>query len=292
MTFGEARDIDMVDYLSSIGYKPEKIKKNDYWYLSPLRNEKTASFKINRAINRWYDHGTGQGGNLIDFAILYHNCTIAELMQKLQQNISFQQRDFRHAKPISEENKIIILKDSKLNSFGLLNYLKERNIPFEIADQYCREIHYQLDGKTYYSIGFKNDAGGFELRNRYFKNSSRPKAITTFKNRSPKCAVFEGFFDFLSFMFLLPKQEVVHWDFCILNSLSFFKNSFGFLDRYSSIHLFLDNDPAGQNASRIALESNKKFVDESSLYTGYKDLNEWIVNIGRTSAIKEEPQPP
>ncbi len=46
----EARQMDMVAYLSALGYEPIKVRKFDYWYLSPLRDEKTASFKINRKI--------------------------------------------------------------------------------------------------------------------------------------------------------------------------------------------------------------------------------------------------
>ncbi len=58
---GEARQIDMVDYLAKAGYQPQRIRDNDYWYHSPLRNERTPSFKVNRKINRWYDHGIGKG---------------------------------------------------------------------------------------------------------------------------------------------------------------------------------------------------------------------------------------
>ena len=36
----------MIDYLSKLGYQPAKIKNNDYWYLSPLREERTPSFKV------------------------------------------------------------------------------------------------------------------------------------------------------------------------------------------------------------------------------------------------------
>ena len=42
---------------SVIRLPAKKINNNDYWYLSPLRNEKEASFKINRSKNTWYDHG-------------------------------------------------------------------------------------------------------------------------------------------------------------------------------------------------------------------------------------------
>jgi DNA primase len=66
----EARQMDIVSYLSTLGYEPAKIRNFDYWYLSPLRSEKTPSFKVNRKLNLWYDHGIGKGGNVIDFAIL------------------------------------------------------------------------------------------------------------------------------------------------------------------------------------------------------------------------------
>ena len=60
MNCAEANQIDMVDYLYSVGYLPQKINGNSYWYLSPLRSEKPASFKVNRAKNVWYDHGIGK----------------------------------------------------------------------------------------------------------------------------------------------------------------------------------------------------------------------------------------
>ena len=51
----EIRKTDMVQYLSRLGFEPKKIVRADYWYLSPLRNEKTPSFKINRSKNCWFD---------------------------------------------------------------------------------------------------------------------------------------------------------------------------------------------------------------------------------------------
>src|SRR5580765_8317906 len=86
-----ARQIDLVNYLESLDHHPQKVRGNDYWYLSPLRNEKTPSFKVNRKLNLWYDHGLGKGGNIIDFAVLYHNCTIGEFLQKVSSDFSFHQ---------------------------------------------------------------------------------------------------------------------------------------------------------------------------------------------------------
>ena len=61
LTSAEAKQINMLDYLTALGHHPEKIRNKDYWYLSPLREEKTPSFKVNRSLNAWYDHGIGKG---------------------------------------------------------------------------------------------------------------------------------------------------------------------------------------------------------------------------------------
>ena len=49
----------------------------------------------------------------------------------------------------------------------------------------------------------------------------------------------------------------------------------------NSIRLYLDQDTAGQNCSRYALSLSKKYKDESNLYQNHKDLNDWLVNVGK-----------
>ena len=73
----EVKNMYIVDYLSSLGFNPSGVSRNDYWYISPFGEEQTAPFKVNRSMNRWYDFGDGRGGNLIDFGILF---TIAMLL--------------------------------------------------------------------------------------------------------------------------------------------------------------------------------------------------------------------
>src|SRR4051812_34585069 len=91
MTIKEAREMDLVDYLSTLGHEPEKISGRNYWYRSPFREEKDPSFKVNRHLNRWYDFAEGKGGNLVDFGIVYHKCTITDFLQKISSgNISLQ----------------------------------------------------------------------------------------------------------------------------------------------------------------------------------------------------------
>jgi hypothetical protein len=213
----EARQVDLVSYLAQLGHHPVQVRHPNYWYLSPLREEKTPSFKINQKLNRWYDYGMGQGGNLIDFAIRYHGCTIRELLHSLKGNLSFPPPAPIQEKiqPAEKENPVTILRARPLWSFSLCRYLQQRSIPLELAKRYCQEISYQLNGKVQVAIGFKNDSGGYELRHPAFKASSSPKGITTFGNEAPEVAVFEGFFDFLSYLKIQPSPAPKQTDFLV-----------------------------------------------------------------------------
>ena len=68
MTIEEAKNIRLADYLHSLGYAPVKQQGVNLWYKSPFREETEASFKVNTEINKWYDFGLGQGGNIIALA--------------------------------------------------------------------------------------------------------------------------------------------------------------------------------------------------------------------------------
>ncbi|MCH5598017.1 toprim domain-containing protein [Niabella ginsengisoli] len=53
------------------------------------------------------------------------------------------------------------------------------------------------------------------------------------------------------------------------------------MQSYEIVHLYLDNDGAGDKFTTTARTSNSlQFFDERSLYSGYKDLNDWHRHIG------------
>ncbi|TXI87949.1 MAG: hypothetical protein E6Q36_06650 [Chryseobacterium sp.] len=130
-------------------------------------------------------------------------------------------------------------------------------------------------------MGFKNAEGGYELRNQYIKAASIPKAPTWVKNGADSLAVFEGFFDFLSYLTIHQNQATPPRDFLILNSTSFFEKHLSIMQEYRHSHLYLDNDKTGQRCTDIALKADKeKFKDERKLYQKYDDLNHWLTSIG------------
>lgn len=286
MTVKEAKEKDMVDYLATLGYFPQKVTGPNHWYLSPLHEEKTPSFKINRKLNRWKDFGDGRGGNLVDFGVIYHRCSVSDFLKKLEgpgASLS-PHRETKKAYADYDEKKaeITILRIGPIHSLPLIKYYRSRRIPDAIAKQFLSEITYSLYDKNYYALGFKTDAGGYELRNEYIKAASMPKGPTFIDNKAAELAVFEGFFNFLSYKAMVYQQEEPSRNFLILNSTSFFDLSLPKMQEHKQVHLYLDNDNTGQKCTTKALQLDKeKFLDERGLYAHHKDLNAWLTDIGR-----------
>ena len=280
----EIRDLDLVNYLASLGHEPRKIRGNDFWYLSPLRNERVPSFKVNRKINRWYDFGLGQGGNLIDFAIRYQGCSVGDFcstfaLRNKTETIGLMKR----TSACNPDNKIEIKEIVSLRSDGLLTYLRERRISIRIADFYCKEVRYRVGNTHFFSIGFPNRSGGFELRNAYFKSSSSPKDISLLKGSSDKLLVFEGFMDFLTFRTFHPELDESKRNFLILNSISLFERARNQMESHRYVGLYLDHDKAGLACTQQALSLSTCYHDESTMYKNFKDLNEWAMHVGKHS---------
>ncbi len=300
----QIKEMDMVDYLKSLGHQLQRTNGNDYWYLSPLREERTPSFKVNRQLNCWYDHSIGTGGNLVDFLLLYHHCTAKELLQRMNNSLSFHQpkqpivssvkdstntlatetkikgqNDPDSSPEREQKGGITIIGEKLLTNTFLLSYVRSRCIPVALAQIHLKEVHYELSRKPYYALGFRNDSGGYELRNKYFKGSTSPKDVTTIvpANSTEEISVFEGFFSFLSYLALGEKHPFPLTNVLVLNSLSLFHKNITKMEHYSKVHLYLDNDTAGNEVTARALQRSEKFRDERMIYGGYKDFNEWLV---------------
>lgn len=257
-------------------------------YLSPLRDENTISFSVNYDENVWYDHGIGEGGSIIDLVTRMDNCSVGEAIRRLEDN---GQSIIAQAAPITsshidrerqlspDKSRIEIVSAGKLEHPALIGYLRDRGIDPAIARRYCSEVRYQCgNGREYFAIGFRNDAGGWELRNPNFKGSSTPKNITSIRNGSDTVMVFEGFMDFLSYLSLKnnPSPTI---DTTVLNSVANLKKAIPFLESHRTVHAFLDNDDAGQKALaglRASLPASE-VVDQSTFYRQHKDLNEYLV---------------
>ena len=283
MNINDIKQIKLHDFLAAIGCKPVKQYGVNLMYLSPLRAEKHASFKVNTEINQWYDFGIGRGGNIIALAeLLYNSSDVSYLIHQIERNaLGSVLVSLPTVKPNAPQNSFENLQVLSITHPALINYLGERCIGIEIARTVCKELHFDTRGKHYFGIGFPNIAGGYEIRNPFFKGCIAPKDISHFYAEEPKnvCFVFEGFMDFLSFMTLRRKENdgLRRQDYLVLNSVSNIQKALERLSQYESILCFLDNDEAGRNAYlQLSKELGKSVTDASTLYNGYKDFNEYL----------------
>ena len=283
MEIQHIKQIAITNYLQQQGYAPARVQGIHYWYYSPLRNERTPSFKVNTERNQWYDFGSGEHGDIIDLVCALHRCTISEAIRLLSgaKQVALQEFSFGGERKISER-KLEILSAQPLSNPNLLRYLAARAIPLPIASAYCSEVLFRNMKRTHYAIGFANDALGWEIRNMYFKGCIAPKAITTIKRESDRLQIFEGFMDFLSWQTLHSSSTC---DAIVLNSLALLPRIQEKIKGYKQVESFLDNDDAGRKSFEVLKQFYPQIIDGSVRYRTYKDLNEWLVS---KSQLKEK----
>ena len=285
------------EYLARRGILP-RYERNGYgMYLSPLREERTPSFKVNYQKDLWYDFGIGEGGTLLALIMRLERCSRSEAFEHLQHategvvSLLATRICERYAVPTESPNSqpaLRILSDAPLRHPALLGYLASRGIVPGIAAAYCREVRYQVRSRCFFAIGFRNDCGDWELRSERFKGGSSPKHITTFDNRSDTVIAFEGFMDFLAYL-SLKHPERLRIDAAVLNSVVNLPKAIPFLSRHPVIHAFFDNDEAGRKTTSdlIRLCPRSEVIDQRLFYSGHKDVNDYL-----TARIKDRTQKP
>ena len=299
MTYEQIKSIPITHYLKSKGIYPIKKYSGYAMYKSPFRDEETASFKVDYNRNLWYDFGSGEGGSIIDLVMKLLNCSINQAINQLisladkqsfhqmvnqSDNQTGNQDSFFFHRDTLKRSGIITTDNKPLSHPKLLDYLTARKIDLDMAQLHCREIHYTINGRKYYAIGFANSAGGYELRNSLFKGCIVPKDLTHLRQdeKGVSCFVFEGFMDFLSLL-TIRKQLHPHLpntsrhDSIILNSATNLQKALPLLANYELIHVFPDNDKTGKNVLKVLQkELGNRVRDESHRYSNHKDLNEYL----------------
>ena len=266
------------EILATLGHYPTRKSEKEAWFLSPLRSETQASFSVSLIKNLWFDFGLGIGGNIIDLIMLMKSWSARETMEFLEKDIasfSFSPPDAAH---LSKEPELRILDVQIIQLQALIDYLHSRNIPFEIGRKYCRQVWYGFKGKRYFAIGLQNHLGGWELRNKYCKNSSSPKSFSFLKRNHKTLLITEGMFDFLS-LATMNENLIQHSDYIILNSLAFLERIKILIPQYEKVLIYLDNDPAGKKATTELLRLYYNVTDCSNSYKEYKDLNEKLIAV-------------
>ena len=293
MNIEQANGIPLTEILERLQVKPEKIRRGEYWYLSPLREEKTASLKVNANKNLWYDFGEGKGGDVVSFVCAYLKSTLEadsvhdalRWLTNMTGDIpcSNSQKVVRQEK---EKSRLVLKEISPIEHLLLMRYLKSRGISFPLAERYLKQLRlFNPDTKkSFFTLGFKNEDDGFEARNPFFKGCVGAKSITFIRGANTHeqgVHIFEGCMDFLS---ALEQQErkALNDDAIVLNSLSCFSLAIPYINNYGYRigYTWLDNDKAGAKTSAALAEFFKsqnqlKYKPMNTIYAPHKDVNAW-----------------
>jgi len=268
----QAKSISIIEILQKNGFEPQKMASNGTWFYSPFRNEKTASFFVDNK-NGFYDFGSGVGGDVIKLICELQKITFVESVKLLLQenNFSFVSPDtlIKHR----EKSEFTIEAIKPLNNKFFKEYLSKRKIDISIAQKYLNEVYYKTSPnqiKNFFGIGMENQSKGFEVKNcqteKYYCLGS--KDITIIKNPSfQSWSIFESMFDFLALLTNIASK--------ILSVPG---------PTTDNIFLFLDNDKAGNEATKQLIEhfsKSFKTFDCRYIYQNHKDFNEFLIIGGK-----------
>lgn len=299
----EAKKLNLPEIMSRLGYEPTSIKKggNEYWYNSPFRAEKDASFHTSYLGGKWIWNDFGDsGGTVIDFIMQHENyLTVSEALNfldrlyskvgdsiKSKPSFSFQQQFFKSSE--NEDSKELeFISSSKIKNPIILKYLtEERKINKGLALRYLEEVKYRnlSNQKEYFAFGIKNESGGYEVRvasDKYpFKSSLIKKDITLLKGFKTNgvANVFEGMTDYLSLLTML-KTNNLHGDSILMHSVNNYERTLSIIksNGYQSINTFLDNDKSGREyTAKFKSDLGDSVTNQNEQFLPFIDINEML----------------
>lgn len=308
MNSNQAKNIQITTYLEACGEKPAYIRGKEHWYHAFYRVDNNPSLKVDVEKNLWYDQGIKEGGDLIKLAQKKVKGNVSKALADIEKRVGkFDYKSssiVRHlskstpAKPTQGNLKLIGVAEIKDKS--LHDFLLKRCIIYEYLKPYVKQVSFRIgeEGYKQEAIGLQTKSNGYEIiKDHGFKSSvGGRKSITEINIKAGnKLAIFEGQFDFYSFLTNYRitdlKSSVI-----ILNSTALANQALEVLNSvgFSEIYLFLDNDVAGEKTkqeficrqSTINKNSSCVFKDKSSIYEGSNDYNEWWVKHCKTREKK------
>lgn len=266
----------------------KKIGKEEFF---GFQHQKTGSIAVNTQKNIWYDHSSGEGGDIIKACQKFENKSFFEAIETFKSILSVPISGLinqeRRPSNCSHIVNIDIVQDM-INHPYLINYLSQRGLNLSSLAGFAKQVHWSLGEKKFYAIGLKNINGGFSVRSSVFKGNLNENGISIFKvGKLPTSVkIFEGLIDFGSYRTLQPEQNYIAF---ILNStanltdkvIEKIKNNANILSlklrgAASLVHLYLDNDKAGRLASNKVLDKVECAEDRSYFYSDVNDLNDFL----------------
>lgn len=309
--------------LSALGILPagrkDIYRAGSFLYSAPYRDDSHPSLSVfcDHGTWRFKDHATGETGTNLDILVRLKVC------EDWMESVSFIAEHFLgatisgnrtntppmqapvHSVPSEtcHEHPGFILSVAPIAGSRAESYITDvRRIPIEVAGRYLSFIKYNYPhrpaDKALFAIGWPTVKGGWALRwaadivdgngKKLGKTFVGPGGPSFFPvesgHRSTVCTVFEGVFDFLSFIVISGGSQTC--DAILANSTENVDVILTELSRYAAIHCFFDNDNAGRNAFSKVRSAIPCAVDRSGSYAGSNDVNDFFRSGGTFYAFK------
>ena len=277
--------VSLIDLLSRLGFEPLRKSGKEQIYLSMLRDSDTKpSFCVNETLNVWYDHGTGKGGNLIDFGIVYWQLNFKETLFKIAELMGQTISGFTCDRPVKRRHalKLPHYKVEEIKPLGnnpeITEFLNSRGV-WEAAQGRLQEIYYFVEDekklkKYFFAAGWQNELSSWEVRNKYFKGCLGHKAITFIPGNEDKLSVFEGFINYLSW---LTENPFADDSILVLNTITLVFAAVKRASGFQQVSVYFDRDIIGFQATGDFIKSVPQAIDTSAVYKGHNDYNDKIV---------------
>ncbi|NRF37567.1 toprim domain-containing protein [Pedobacter foliorum] len=293
------RQVSLMNFLAKLGFHPKKTHGNEAMYISMIRESDTKpSFSVNEKLGAWYDHGLGKGGDIFDLAMLYwKGLKFHEAVEKVQEVCSLPRAEQSSSRNINLRPRLKVAvklpnyQIREIKPFGsteVINaYLRSRGV-FDAASTQLAEVHYYVVDekklrKEFFAAGWQNELGGWEVRNKYFKGCLGKKAITFIPGYQRELAVFEGYFDYLSWKTENPASSK---SILVLNAVALIELGIKKAKLFSDIELYMDHDTAGYKALNAWKTALPYSTDKSGVYQKFNDYNDKLAAALKAKRMK------
>lgn len=305
----EARKIDLLTYLKN--YEPNELVEVCRGTYTTKTHD---SLKISNGLWYWFTKQVG-GKNAIDYLIKVKDYSFINAVKTVMGNIQIQTPTiYKQQEKSKDKNLILPLKAE--NNDRAINYLLSRGIDKEII-QYCIENNLLYEESKNHNVVFvgydENKIPKYAFcratnEQRFMREATGSNKKYSFKINAQKenniIHVFESSIDLLSFATILSLENRNWRDENLLSLGGIYTSKYdpekskipialvNILEKNSNIneiHLHLDRDLAGRNASSFLQQvlGEKYKVTDATVPFG-KDMNEYLCLKYETKKVEKE----
>lgn len=254
--------------LNHLGFKPVESNEKESFYSNIFISNslKPKSFRLDHALDVWFDKSIGKGGNIMDFGKLYWpNLDKNAVQEKLR---SFPaNKEYHYMFPVNEKPrrkrrpvKLPHYQIERIRQLGITSevsaFLQEAGL-WEIADSNLVEVHYYVrdeKGKRrdFCAAGWPNENGGWEVYAKNFKSCIGSKGMSIFQASTRNITIFQEFTDYLKNR---DKLYALYSSILVLNSPQFLSAAIKRVSKYKNITFYIDEKREGYEEAKLQIQS-------------------------------------